>query len=310
RGEDGAGGGGIPGAGGVPRGTTSRGATGAVVRPQDRAFPALGPRDPALPQPRSWGERDRAGRGGPDRGEAEEARGGVRPGEDRADPHDAPVTLFRPRRQEGPPERPRRGDFLSSHRKPLAEVAGRHGRTGEPRPIPTRQRDDGDGTRPRGRGGRRPGPPRSNRAPAARDGRDVRPRPARDGGGGRSPPRLPDVPRAVRHAGPGRNRPQPAAGARGPPPAPPRHRAAPPGRPRRVARRGAEEAAPASARLLGRLRATPGGALKARVMRRLIAVYRSRIGLREHPKYYVVRVLDFVKRAILEEGSGLGGAGL
>src|SRR5262249_58648335 len=65
-----------------------------------------------------------------------------------------------------------------------------------------------------------------------------------------------------------------------------------------------------SARLLGRLRATPGGALKARVMRRLIAVYRSRIGLREHPKYYVVRVLDFVKRVILEEGSGLVGAGL
>jgi pyruvate,water dikinase len=45
-------------------------------------------------------------------------------------------------------------------------------------------------------------------------------------------------------------------------------------------------------------------------MRRLIAVYRSRIGLREHPKYYIVRVLDFVKRAILEEGSRLVAAGL
>jgi pyruvate,water dikinase len=75
-------------------------------------------------------------------------------------------------------------------------------------------------------------------------------------------------------------------------------------------RAGQEEAERASARLLGRLRATPGGALKARVMRRLIAVYRSRIGLREHPKYYIVRILDFVKRAILEEGSGLVGAGL
>jgi hypothetical protein len=30
-------------------------------------------------------------------------------------------------------------------------------------------------------------------------------------------------------------------------------------------------------------------------MRRLITVYRSRIGLREHPKYYIVRVLDFAK---------------
>src|SRR5262249_59471825 len=106
--EDRAGGGGIPGAGGVPRGTTPREATGAVVCAQDRAFPALGPRDPSPGQPRSWGERDRAGRGGPDRPEAEEGRGGVRPGADRADPHDAPVTLFRPRRQEGPPERPRR----------------------------------------------------------------------------------------------------------------------------------------------------------------------------------------------------------
>jgi pyruvate,water dikinase len=79
---------------------------------------------------------------------------------------------------------------------------------------------------------------------------------------------------------------------------------------RREFRAGEEEAKRASARLLGRLRATPRGALKARVMRRLIAVYRSRIGLREHPKYYIVRVLDFVKRAILEEGSRLVGAGL
>jgi pyruvate,water dikinase len=50
--------------------------------------------------------------------------------------------------------------------------------------------------------------------------------------------------------------------------------------------------------------------MKAMVMRRLITVYRSRIGLREHPKYYIVRVLDFVKRAILEEGTGLAAAGL
>src|SRR5262249_26361480 len=44
--------------------------------------------------------------------------------------------------------------------------------------------------------------------------------------------------------------------------------------------------------------------------RRLITVYRSRIGLREHPKYYIVRVLDLAKRAILEEAAGLVGAGL
>jgi pyruvate,water dikinase len=45
-------------------------------------------------------------------------------------------------------------------------------------------------------------------------------------------------------------------------------------------------------------------------MRRLITVYRCRIGLREHPKYYIVRVLDFAKRAILEEAAGLVAAGL
>jgi pyruvate,water dikinase len=73
---------------------------------------------------------------------------------------------------------------------------------------------------------------------------------------------------------------------------------------------GKVEAERAAARLLERLRASPGGAIKATVMRRLITVYRSRIGLREHPKYYIVRVLDLAKRAILEEGTGLVRAGL
>jgi pyruvate,water dikinase len=83
-----------------------------------------------------------------------------------------------------------------------------------------------------------------------------------------------------------------------------------PGQHRRDFQTGQEKAERAAARLLERLRATPGGALKVRVMRRLITVYRSRIGLREHPKYYIVRVLDFVKRAILEEAAALVGAGL
>src|SRR5439155_27354698 len=83
-----------------------------------------------------------------------------------------------------------------------------------------------------------------------------------------------------------------------------------PGQHRLEFRAGEEEAERAAARLLERLRATPGGALKARIMRRLIAVNRSRIGLREHPKYYIVRVLDLAKRAILEEGEELVRAGL
>jgi pyruvate,water dikinase len=75
-------------------------------------------------------------------------------------------------------------------------------------------------------------------------------------------------------------------------------------------RAGEEEAERAATRLLERLRAMPAGALKSRIMRRLITVYRSRIGLREHPKYYVVRVLDLAKRAILEEAAALVGMGL
>src|SRR5215469_391671 len=83
-----------------------------------------------------------------------------------------------------------------------------------------------------------------------------------------------------------------------------------PGQHRRDFQAGKMEAERAAARLLQRLRATPGGAIKARVMRRLITVYRCRIGLREHPKYYIVRVLDFAELAILEEAAGLVGAGL
>src|SRR5262249_46376435 len=83
-----------------------------------------------------------------------------------------------------------------------------------------------------------------------------------------------------------------------------------PGQHRRDFETGKVEAERAAARLRERLRATRGGSCKARGRRRLITVYRSRIGLREHPKYYIVRVLDVAKRAILEEGAGLVGAGL
>src|SRR5262245_36012635 len=83
-----------------------------------------------------------------------------------------------------------------------------------------------------------------------------------------------------------------------------------PGQHRRDFEAGKEEAEHAAVRRLERLRATRGGALKVVVMRRLISVYRCRIGLREHPKYYIVRVLDLAKRAIIEEATGLVAAGL
>jgi pyruvate,water dikinase len=83
-----------------------------------------------------------------------------------------------------------------------------------------------------------------------------------------------------------------------------------PGQHRREFANGKVEAERAAARLLERLRASSGGPMKVRFMRKLITVYRSRIGLREHPKYYIVRVLDIAKRAIVEEGEGLVRAGL
>jgi pyruvate,water dikinase len=83
-----------------------------------------------------------------------------------------------------------------------------------------------------------------------------------------------------------------------------------PGQHRREFRAGEEEAERAAARLLERLQRSRGGAAKAMVMRRLIAIYRSRIGLREHPKYYIVRALDLAKRVILDEAAGLVRAGL
>ena len=83
-----------------------------------------------------------------------------------------------------------------------------------------------------------------------------------------------------------------------------------PGQHRRDFLAGEREAERAAATLLRRLEATPLGFFKIRVMRRLIAVYRSRIGLREHPKYYVVQILDLVKQKVLQEAVNLTEAGL
>jgi pyruvate,water dikinase len=83
-----------------------------------------------------------------------------------------------------------------------------------------------------------------------------------------------------------------------------------PGQHRREFRAGEADAERAGARLLDRLKATPGGLFRAAIVRRLIAVYRARIGLREHPKYYVVQVLDLAKQAILREAAELAASGV
>jgi pyruvate,water dikinase len=83
-----------------------------------------------------------------------------------------------------------------------------------------------------------------------------------------------------------------------------------PGEHRRAFLAGEGRAERAAARLLARLKGTPFGWLKRRVMRRLIHVYRSRIGLREHPKFYIVQLLDLAKRGILREAQELTDAGI
>jgi pyruvate,water dikinase len=87
-------------------------------------------------------------------------------------------------------------------------------------------------------------------------------------------------------------------------------RASAPGEHRRQFEAGAAAAERAENELLRRLRATRLGSIKAMIMRRLIAVYRSRIGFREHPKFYLVQMLDLVKQAVLREGLALAGQGL
>ncbi|MDD2554485.1 MAG: phosphoenolpyruvate synthase, partial [Desulfotomaculaceae bacterium] len=73
---------------------------------------------------------------------------------------------------------------------------------------------------------------------------------------------------------------------------------------------GKKEAELAAERLLERLRAKPLGSVKGRIMRRLIKVHRFLIGIREHPKYFIVQNFDLIKQAILQEGAGLAADGV
>lgn len=83
-----------------------------------------------------------------------------------------------------------------------------------------------------------------------------------------------------------------------------------PGQYRRNFEAGKKEAELMAARLVNRLREKPMGFLKARIMQRLIEVYRSLIGMREHPKYFIVQNLDWMKQAIMQEADTLTGAGV
>ena len=83
-----------------------------------------------------------------------------------------------------------------------------------------------------------------------------------------------------------------------------------PGQHRRDFLAGKEEAEFAAHRLLERLRDTPGGFFKARRMQRLIKVYRSLIGIREHPKYLIAQNFDLIKQAVLQEADKLAASGV
>lgn len=78
-----------------------------------------------------------------------------------------------------------------------------------------------------------------------------------------------------------------------------------PGEHRARFERGAEEAEAAARELVGRVRALPFGWFKAKLMSRMIRVFRHMMGVREHPKYVMIRLFGFIRQALLEEGRSL-----
>ncbi len=83
-----------------------------------------------------------------------------------------------------------------------------------------------------------------------------------------------------------------------------------PGQHRREFLTGKTEAELAADKLLRRLGQEPLGFFKAGCMRRLVEVHRSLIGIREHPKYFIVQHLDMFKQIILQEAGKLTAAGI
>lgn len=78
-----------------------------------------------------------------------------------------------------------------------------------------------------------------------------------------------------------------------------------PGEHREKFRRGQEEAEEYVQNILARTGKTFGGALKTRLLSRFISLYRNTAGLREFPKYALVRLLGMYRQAILEVAQSL-----
>jgi pyruvate,water dikinase len=83
-----------------------------------------------------------------------------------------------------------------------------------------------------------------------------------------------------------------------------------PGQHRRDFLAGQRAAEAAAELLVARLRHTPAGFFKARRMQRLIQVHRALIGIREHPKYFIVQNLDIVKQVLMQEAAVLVADGI
>ncbi|PAV13504.1 phosphoenolpyruvate synthase [Methanosarcina spelaei] len=83
-----------------------------------------------------------------------------------------------------------------------------------------------------------------------------------------------------------------------------------PGEHRDRFRQGRKEAQEAIQKLLDRIGNTPAGNFKARLMSRLLFIYRNSTGLREFPKYVIVRFFDIYRQAILAEARVLHQRGI
>ncbi len=87
-------------------------------------------------------------------------------------------------------------------------------------------------------------------------------------------------------------------------------RTAAPGEHRERFRRGELEAGQAARQILSDVSRQRFGFLKQKVMSRLIRVYRGQMGLREYPKYIIMRYFWVYKQGILEEAGSLARKGL
>ncbi|GBF32805.1 phosphoenolpyruvate synthase [Desulfocucumis palustris] len=83
-----------------------------------------------------------------------------------------------------------------------------------------------------------------------------------------------------------------------------------PGEHRERFKQGEKEAGKAIQNLLARVGKTPGGRFKVKLMSRLLAIYRNSMGLREFPKYALVRTFDIYRRAVLKEAGSLREKGI